>query len=198
MVNRVQIDSGPISANDQLQDVPKSKWRDLMLARRQFMEINLSYDCRCLVQFVNDAEPMHQVLGFKDAKTMVRDGYKLEPAEVKIALKWLDLNPSDQPVALKVALGQHGGDRKSEKFQEKDQLDNINLKGGTQSAYLRARLERDAPDILTQLEQGEFKSVRAAAIAGGIIKNKSPLDHLRLWWRKASESERETFKQEIS
>jgi hypothetical protein len=33
-----------------------------------------------------------------------------------------------------------GGDRRSEGFQEQDQVDNIKLKGGTQADYLRARL----------------------------------------------------------
>jgi len=27
--------------------VPREKWRELMLARRRFLEIKLSYDCRC-------------------------------------------------------------------------------------------------------------------------------------------------------
>jgi len=36
----------------------------------------------------------------------------------------------------------HGGDRRSKEARE-DQVDNIKLKGGTEKAYLRARLERD-------------------------------------------------------
>jgi hypothetical protein len=61
-------------------------------------------------------------------------------------------------------LGKHGGDRKSE---ERNQVDNINLKtpGGTQAAYLTARIARDNPKILERLKKGEFKSVRAAAVA---------------------------------
>ena len=88
------------------------------------------------------------------------------------------------------ALSKHGGDHRR-------QVDIINLKGGTQADYLRARLARDYPDILAQLVNGEFTSVRAAAIAAGIVKVKTPLEQLRSWWRKASENERETFRKEI-
>ncbi len=42
--------------------------------------------------------------------------------------------------------------------------------GGTGSAYLLRRLARDHPDILEQYERSEFRSVRAAAIAAGIVK----------------------------
>lgn len=51
----MNADSGPVSATDPLDDVPQERWRDLMLARRQFAEVALPYDCRCVVQFCNDA-----------------------------------------------------------------------------------------------------------------------------------------------
>lgn len=44
--------------------------------------------------------------------------------------------------------------------------------GSTQSAYLLRRLARDHSIILERYERGEFKSVRAAAIAAGIVKPK--------------------------
>jgi hypothetical protein len=43
-------------------------------------------------------------------------------------------------------------------------------KGGTSVAYLVPRLERDHPEIAEALARGEFRSVRAAALAAGIIK----------------------------
>jgi hypothetical protein len=69
---------------------------------------------------------------------------------------------------------------------------------GTSRSYLLRALARHAPEILERFEQGEFKSVRAAAIAGGIIKLKTPLDNLRTAWKKASEQERQTFLEEVS
>ena len=47
---------------------------------------------------------------------------------------------------------------------------------GTKAAYLLARLARDHPDILSDYELGRYKSVRAAAIAAGIIKVQSPYE----------------------
>lgn len=43
---------------------------------------------------------------------------------------------------------------------------------GTDQEYLAARIARDRPDILKRMEQGEYRSVRAAAIDAGIIKPK--------------------------
>jgi hypothetical protein len=45
---------------------------------------------------------------------------------------------------------------------------NNKCKGNT-TEYYRARLERDHKDILTRLEAGEFKGVKAAARAAGIV-----------------------------
>jgi hypothetical protein len=42
--------------------------------------------------------------------------------------------------------------------------------------YLARRLERDAPEVHARLCQGEFKSVRAAAIEAGIVKVKTPIE----------------------
>jgi hypothetical protein len=41
--------------------------------------------------------------------------------------------------------------------------------GGETSDYLAARIARDRPDIQQQMKSGEFPSVRAAAIAAGIL-----------------------------
>jgi hypothetical protein len=43
---------------------------------------------------------------------------------------------------------------------------------GNSRAYLVARIARDHPDILERLKAGEFASMRAAAIAAGIVKVK--------------------------
>jgi hypothetical protein len=85
----------------------------------------------------------------------------------------------------------HGGDRRS---PTANQLDNINLKGGTQAAYLRARLQRDAPDVLRQLDRGEFRSVRQAAMAAGILKPIPPLIRAQNAFRRLSVLERQEFR----
>lgn len=40
---------------------------------------------------------------------------------------------------------------------------------GTSPEYLTARIARDRPDILERMKSGEFRSVRAAALAAGLV-----------------------------
>jgi hypothetical protein len=91
----------------------------------------------------------------------------------------------------------NGGDRRS--AEAKDQVDNIKLKhkGGTDPEYLAARIKRDHPDIAQAVERGEYRSMRQAALAAGIVKQSTPLDTLRRAWAKASEDERAAFRDEI-
>jgi hypothetical protein len=118
----IVIDSGPIEAADHLRDVPQGKWRDLMLARRQFMEIRLAHDCRCLVEFVNDAQVMHAALGFASAEAMIHDGYGLEPVEIATAVQWLKLREPDAPVSLNQAIALHPGEVAATKRADKARL----------------------------------------------------------------------------
>ena len=60
-------------------------------------------------------------------------------------------------------------------------------------SYLAARIKRDHPDIAERIEAGEFKSMRQAAIAAGIIHVKTPLEQLAYWWKKADDDERAAF-----
>lgn len=66
-------------------------------------------------------------------------------------------------------------------------------KGSNSRDRLAARLKRDHPDIVKRIQAGEFKSIRAAAIAAGIVKVKTPLDQLKHWWTKANPKERKEF-----
>lgn len=77
----------------------------------------------------------------------------------------------------------------------KKAVDNINgfQAGGTAASYLAARLKRDHPEIAHQLERGSFRSVRQAAIAAGIVKEKSVVEKLASLWAKASDDERQAF-----
>ena len=53
-------------------------------------------------------------------------------------------------------------------------VDNVNsfktAKGGNRDTYLAARLKRDHPEIAARVANGEFKSIRAAALEAGIVK----------------------------
>jgi outer membrane protein TolC len=102
--------------------------------------------------------------------------------DLRRVLGWLEQEQPTEAVPFAQAdLLSHGGDRKSSDFKASqardDQLDNINLKGGTQAAYLDARLRRNFPEIAAALDRGEHRSVRAAAIAAGIVR---PVPTVRL------------------
>jgi len=77
----------------------------------------------------------------------------------------------------------------------KKAVDNIKgfTGGGTSKSYLASRLKRDHPDVAKRVEAGEFRSIRAAAVAAGIVRVKTPLDELNYWWGKASDEERRVF-----
>lgn len=75
---------------------------------------------------------------------------------------------ADELVA--AALKTHGGDRRSEQARQDQDSDHY-LEIGRGSAYIRARLQRDHPELAEALDRGEIKSARAAAIEAGIIKD---------------------------
>jgi hypothetical protein len=64
---------------------------------------------------------------------------------------------------------------------------------GNTREYWASRLKRDHPDIFKRLEAGEFKSVRAAAIEAGIVKDPTGKQLLNRAWKKAIEVERREF-----
>ena len=163
------IDSGPVEATHQLHQVPKERWRTLMVARRCFMEVRLSFDCRCLIQFVDDAKIMFTELGYESAEQMVQEGYGLEPEEIRVAVEWLRLNPQDGAISLShvEALSKHGGDRRSQAIR--DQVSNAHLKGPGSIERTVARLKRDRPDLAERVVVGEM-SANAAMVKAGFRK----------------------------
>ena len=81
--------------------------------------------------------------------------------------------------------------------KEEENHSDRRVKYGENSGYLTARLKRDHPKIAKALAKGKYPSVRAAAIAAGIVKVKSPLKQLYHWWNKTSIEDRETFKNDV-
>jgi hypothetical protein len=71
--------------------------------------------------------------------------------------------------------------------------------GGNSSGYLLRRLSRDHPEVLQRYERREFKSVRAAAKAAGIMKTKTPFEMIKTLITKhsskLSDDEREELRQ---
>jgi hypothetical protein len=87
-------------------------------------------------------------------------------------------------------LGPHGGDRRSRNFAPKAKK----IKWGETSEYLIARLKRDAPAVAEGLARGEYKSVRQAAIAAGIVKVPTALDQAKRWAGKLGPSDLEELR----
>jgi hypothetical protein len=71
------------------------------------------------------------------------------------------------------------------------------VKYGNAADYLARRIARDHPDILQEMKDGKYRSVRQAAIAAGIIDIPSDEDKalMRLYeaWRKAGLEDRRLF-----
>jgi hypothetical protein len=88
--------------------------------------------------------------------------------------------------------------RKGPKPKGDSLSDNESSSQGTGSAYLLRRLSRMDGDWLERYEAEEFKSVRAAAIAAGIVKVPAAIDKLRAAWKKATKEERLAFLEEIT
>lgn len=206
----VMVDSGPIDPCMPLGEVPSDKWRELVRKRKYFLDHNLQRDCRCLVEFVNEAQAMFDALGYESADALIRDGYGLEPEEIHLAVKWLELNPPANPIELRVAieegakLGTHGGDRPGsgrpkkgevKEPQERNQACNARLKYGTVPHTL-ARLDRDKPELAEKVRAGEL-SANAAAIEAGFRHKPTPLETLQRAWRKANPDERAAFRNYI-
>jgi hypothetical protein len=63
--------------------------------------------------------------------------------------------------------------------------------------YYLERLRDEFPAIYADYQAGKFKNAAAAFVGAGLRKTKSDLDDLRSAWKKASPSDRSTFKVEI-
>lgn len=174
----VTINSGTPEPDDRFQDTPRDKWPTLLNAKKSFLSRRLNYDCRCLIQFCEEAELVYDELGFASAEEMIRDGYELEPSKVELAVAWLRANGTGEAVSMAEAVkaakdnplpknGQIGNGRSSNNVRP--------TQYGNDTEYTLRRLARDAPELLEPIERGEL-SVNAAAIKAGIRKKKTPVE----------------------
>jgi hypothetical protein len=74
---------------------------------------------------------------------------------------------------------------------------NLKMKPGQTADYWLRRLARDHPDILARYEKGEFKSVRAAVRAAGLIKEPTPVDRVLRLLPKLTSKDRQRVRQEL-
>jgi hypothetical protein len=110
----VSVDSGPIDPTDSFASTPRDKWKLLVWEKRDFLQTRLTHDCRCLVEFCKEASEVWQELGYESADDMVRNGFELDPQEIKIAVAWLRINEPEAVSGLDDAfldLPGNGGDQ---------------------------------------------------------------------------------------
>lgn len=122
-----------------------------------------------------------KVLGYASKKEMFqKEGLQSRLQKIKLRAKRLEgktINAADN-------------------FNPEDRLDIVKASeagAGNSADYLTARLKRDHGEIFERLLQGEFCSVRKAAIAAGIVKVPGRVEQLLKLWKKASQEERTEF-----
>lgn len=186
----------------------------MVAVKRDFLALRLPHDCRCLLQFIKEAEVMWESLGYASADDLIKNGYKLDPYEVRLAVEWLEIRDPDEAVGFKDVVvaakkawsekyrtpGGANNPTGNNQYQRKEvNVDNVNIdqdtleRGGNRASYLLRRMAKTRPEILDRYEAGEFPSVRQAAIEAGFIKVPTMLDILKKTWKKATNDERCAF-----
>ncbi len=148
------IDSGRLEASDKFRDVDKSKWRALAAEKRDFLAVQISYDCRCLVEFCEEASFAWKELGYESAEDMIQRGYELDPVEIGVAVAWLKHNDPQVEIGIRdiVPLRDVGRPTKEESGNV-DATNILNVNNG--SKYWLRRIARDCPGELDAIESGE-------------------------------------------
>lgn len=188
----VTIDSGALSPTYRFADVPKARWKALVREKRNFLATKIKYDCRCLIEFCEEANAVWQELGYDSAADMIRNGYELDPQQIELAVAWLKINEPGAAVGIddigkKVAEakanpakdpkgGRPPNDTKGSKLEP--------LPKGSNNRRDLARLARDCPELLDKIEAGEL-TVNAAAIKAGIRKKPTKAEVCVAAFRKA-------------
>ena len=181
---------------DQMAPVGSEPWAKWMLGQAKLRRHDLQVDVVGLQDLIRKLEKhgAWKALGFVSFEMLCLKELDLDEEEVelvKTAKKGRALGAVIETAKKAKPLAAHGGDRKSENA---DQGDNVTLKArGNAPDYLTARIARDRPDILEQMKAGEFPSVRQAAIAAGIVRERGIVYRLQRLWEKATKDQRDEF-----
>jgi hypothetical protein len=176
----VAIDSGPIGISNDSRNTPRDRWRALVEFRRDYIHLQYGFDCRSIVEWLNDSDRMWRELGYQSLDEMVRKGLEIDPADALLVAEWLRRYKPDYPVGLPDAIeyalrnrGGQPGNKNASKDKPQNERYNRNLRfRGNSDDYITARIARDRPDILEDMKQGKYRSVRQAAIEAGIVNPK--------------------------
>jgi hypothetical protein len=171
----VVIDSGPIVATDSLDHIRKENWNSLMRIRRDYLGVRLPHDCRCLLQFVEDAKRMYKPLGFKNVDDFIEHGLELNLEQVNWAIQGLRQMQPDKPIKYDIAqkLGKQGRPWKSKNKPNKG-VNNTFKRGSTNREYHIALLERDGHWRLAEQLRNKEITVKTARKRAGYKITKEP------------------------
>ena len=89
------------------------------------------------------------------------------------------------------ALGEHGSNQHSGGGYN---VTSTPAPRGNGPTYLVSRLKRDAPEVAERLADGEFRSVRAAAIEAGIVKVPTVFERVQKLLPKLTDAERQQLR----
>ena len=158
----IRINSGPVEASNKFRDVPKSKWKSLVRVKRDFLSVRINYDCRCLIEFCQEAKEVYAELGYASSEQMIREGYELDPSQIELAVAWLNENKPDKPVGMGEIVPLPPADAprnrsgaNQHRRPERIDTNGIKPKQGNTIDYTLRRLARDCPEMLDrQLREG--------------------------------------------
>jgi hypothetical protein len=130
--------------------------------KRDFLARRLTFDCRCLSQFVDEAGHVWQELGYTSLDDMIQRGLELEPGEIHAARQWLELNAPQEAIPLQdVVLLARGRPKKG---KGKSGYTHFKSHGSRERDV--ARLNRDRKDLAARVIAGEL-SPNAGMIEAG-------------------------------
>jgi hypothetical protein len=160
-------------------------WARWMVGQAKLRRHDLRRDVAGLQEILAklDRHSAWKSLGFLSLAVLCRAELGLDAREVGL------IRQAREGTTLGAVLGKRGRPKKGEEKGANGTL----KRGSNRAPYLRARLERDHKDILAALDRGEYRSVRAAGVAAGVVKVPTALEAARRAARKLTGRDRAAF-----
>ncbi len=170
--------------------VPFEELKRRFEVRKEFNFWNLEQDCRSFAEMITTWKEKELYKHFFDTWDDFLADYINKPEDwVNNIVEGVNLLDQTQPIKAQDALeaviakaksqplAEHGGDR-SLVQKTVQQGDNVTLiQKGNNREYLTRRISRDHPEVLDEIGKGKkYRSVRQAAIAVGIVKEKIKIE----------------------
>lgn len=205
MDSLIRIIDGEPTSGWFFKDTPKEKWRKVASLKSLEAAKQLAINAKSAINMIDEICECdaYKDLGFDSFQEFLEKRIRITPDQFKLIKAGLGiLGPglhtatACETAAETMRRAEAIGPHRRPKAEEVKVYDvNFNQgKGGNRGSYLAARIKRDRPDIAERVEAGEFPSMRAAAIAAGIIRQKSIVEKALALVKKMTEAERLEFK----